>query len=164
MESSVSASTLTRLWKKVDRSGDCWIWLGSVSKDGYGRISIGNGARDGVHRVAYASVHGPIPDGMHVLHNCPGGDNPRCVNPDHLWLGTHAENMRDKVAKGRQPRGASGTYATGERVNGAKLRAAEVIEIRNLYPTWTCRHLAFLFGVSKTQIAHIIEGRYWKSI
>ena len=83
----------------------CWLWLGSVSPDGYGRVIIG-GKKVLAHRVAWEQVRGPIPQGMCVCHKC---DTPACVNPSHLWLGTHTENMRDMSLKGRGRNHASAT-------------------------------------------------------
>lgn len=89
----------TRLWATVQKGGqdDCWLWIGGVDRTKYGRIYV-DGKVTGAHRAAWAVTFGPIPDGMHVLHKC---DNSRCVNPRHLFLGTHRDNMRDMIAKGR---------------------------------------------------------------
>jgi hypothetical protein len=75
----------------------CLLWLGKVGTDGYGLFKVG-GKRRAAHRVSYEIHKGPIPPGLWVLHRC---DTPACVNPEHLFLGTHADNMRDMVAKGR---------------------------------------------------------------
>lgn len=87
---------------QLDEHG-CWIWTGSVSgskprpSGHHGQTTV-NGRQISTHRAMYAAVYGPIPDGMHVCHTC---DKPRCVNPKHLWLGTHLDNMRDSISKGR---------------------------------------------------------------
>ena len=85
---------------RVEASG-CWVWQGSAGKDGYGRMVYrldGQRVIRGAHRVSWEVANGPIPEGMHVLHRC---DNPPCVNPAHLFLGTQADNMRDMTRKGR---------------------------------------------------------------
>lgn len=92
-----------RLFARVTRVNDCLVWTGSTDAAGYGRLVVGSridGTRrhEGVHRVAWMHYHGPIPDGMEVLHTC---DNPPCVERGHLFLGNHATNMLDMAAKGR---------------------------------------------------------------
>lgn len=104
---------LSQFWAKVAKAGpnDCWLWLGHKMPYGYGTYGK---PKQLAHRRAWELTNGPIPDGLMVLHNCPDGDNPSCVNPAHLWLGTQTDNMRDAAAKGRissqqrpenQPRG-----------------------------------------------------------
>lgn len=92
-------------WHLVDKRGpdDCWPWQGSLYV-GYGRIKDGQRGRVGAHRVSWELHHGPIPDGLWVLHRC---DNPPCVNPAHLFLGTPGDNVRDMHAKGRWSRRAT---------------------------------------------------------
>jgi len=85
-----------RFWKKVDVGNldDCWLWTASVGTDGYGRISVGGrgGKLMSAHRIAYELEHGRVPKGKWVLHKC---DNKLCVNPKHLYSGTHTDNMND---------------------------------------------------------------------
>jgi hypothetical protein len=92
-----------RFWGRVSRGDteDCWLWHGFRDKDGYGRITM-DGAPRPASRVAWILTHGSIADDMLVCHDCPGGDNPACVNPQHLWLGTHADNIADCIKKGRR--------------------------------------------------------------
>jgi hypothetical protein len=97
---TLGASDAARFWAKVRRSGPdaCWPWVGSQMSRGYGQFML-NGRPEGAHRVAWALLHGPIPDGKHVLHHC---DVRRCCNAEtHLFLGTHLDNMQDAARKGR---------------------------------------------------------------
>lgn len=90
-----------RFVERVERTDGCWTWKGHRNRGGYGLFYPGKAIAERemlAHRFAYAMANGPIPEGFHVLHSC---DNPPCVNPTHLWLGTDLENMRDASAKGR---------------------------------------------------------------
>lgn len=88
-----------RFWRRVDKTDDCWLWTGGSNGLGYGVFGIATGQTMGAHRYSWQIVFGPIPDGMFVCHQC---DTPACVRPDHLFLGTHEDNMVDMVSKGRQ--------------------------------------------------------------
>lgn len=92
-----------RKYFKCTESG-CWIWKCGTNKDGYGFFYIGK-KQYLAHRVSYCAHKGVINNWLFVCHNCPSGDNPSCVNPDHLWLGTHQDNMDDMARKGRRPTG-----------------------------------------------------------
>src|SRR5438552_3767215 len=114
-----------RFWKGIIKMDHCWIWTRATN----GRAGIINCSPFGhvlVTRLSWIIHRGPIPKGMFVLHNCPGGDNPRCVNPKHLWLGTQADNVLDLIKKGRRPH----DYAKGEKNGRAKLTNRDVLTIR----------------------------------
>lgn len=109
--SVIKAPREDRFWAKVRRGeqNDCWEWSAGVDNFGYGRLNT-RGVVDLAHRLSWELAHGPIPDGMCVLHRC---DNPPCVNPRHLFLGTRDDNVQDMIAKGRHWRGPnwSGDHA-----------------------------------------------------
>ena len=152
-----------RFWPKVDKRGpdQCWPWLAGNNGIGYGRIS--RGRRDAsprsvlAHRVMWEITYGPIPESLCVCHHC---DNPDCVNPAHLFLGTHAENLRDMARKGRsKPSGVK-----GEKHPRAKLTAVQVREIRVLASERSYRSLAKEFRVNFSTIGDIVTRRSWASI
>jgi hypothetical protein len=100
-----SESVFIRFFSKVE-IGDpdaCWIWVASTDGSGYGKFKGPFGTKR-AHRLSYEFFHGPIPDGMVVRHRCPGGDNPLCVNPRHLYLGTQEDNIHDMMNDGSNPR------------------------------------------------------------
>jgi hypothetical protein len=148
-----AARTMRRFWAKVDRREEdqCWRWVGSTSITGYGRLSFSGGCKQ-AHRVAWHLTHGPVPDGLCVLHRC---DNPPCVNPAHLFLGTHLDNVRDCFAKGR------GRPPHSERHNKAKLTLAAVAVIRSS-PHESSQSLAHRFGVTTRTIWLVRSGRTWR--
>lgn len=98
--SSYDDSEILRFWKYVEKSETCWLWTGAMIK-GYGVLHM-RGTRIYAHRFSWQLHVGSIPGKLFVLHDCPGGDNPSCVNPTHLWLGTHRDNMCDMIQKNRQ--------------------------------------------------------------
>lgn len=118
----------------------CWIWSGKTDKHGYGQLR-GRGA----HRASYALAHGPIPAGLSVCHRC---DNPPCINPGHLFLGTTADNCRDRSAKGRNGRG------------GGKLSLSIAKDIRASH--LPIAELAEHFSVHPVTIARILRGDIWR--
>jgi hypothetical protein len=132
----------------------CWEAIGCRLDSGYVQVSV-SGRRDHAHRLAWREANGPIPDGMLVCHHC---DNPPCVQPDHLFLGTPADNMSDKTAKGR----GKGMFRPGVDHPGAKLNPERVREIRRrLASGETQRSIAASFGVALTTISAIALGRNW---
>jgi hypothetical protein len=139
---------LRNFWKKVDVQGpdDCWPWLGCKNLKGYGNFRIGK-LRYKAHRVAWELTYGPIPECLCCCHHC---DNPACVNPKHLFLGTDQDNMDDMEVKGR-----------------AKLTEEQVIEIRRLYALenhLSQDKLGILFGVSDVTICRVTSKKHWKHI
>lgn len=125
----------------------CWLWSAMAGGEGYGRIKIG-GARHSAHRVSWALHKGAIPSGLHVLHRC---DTPACVNPDHLFLGTDADNRADKMRKGRQAR--------GEGISHSKLSRDEVdLIVKDGRPN---TRIAADYGVSPSTISLIKRGTVW---
>lgn len=141
-----------RFWARVDMTGDCWLWTGGRSSNGYGKLGA-NRRTVSAHRFAYELTHGAIPVGMFVCHSC---DNRLCVRDAHHFLGTSADNMRDMAAKGRS--------AHGVRNSRARLTPVEVAAIKVAYipGVITHRELAERYGVCKTAVTHILSRRNWK--
>ena len=143
-----------RFWPKVNKTDGCWEWTGSRHPDGAGQLQApgspqhGRGSPLHAPRVSWELHYGPIPEGLWVLHRC---DNRPCVRPDHLFLGTHDDNMRDMADKGR----------TGNR----KLTAEQVSEMRRLYTTGVGAYrLSRLFGLNKRTVQHIIRGVHYREV
>ena len=142
-------------YTEVDPASGCWIWTGSTDKFGYGRIS-GSGENFKAHRWSYQYYFGKFEQSLHVLHSC---DNPGCVNPLHLFLGTHQDNMDDMNNKGR------GVYHSGERSWGSKLTEVEVLQMIDLFKAgFTNMKIAEYYHVSDTCIGNIKRGITWEGI
>jgi len=145
----------TRFWEKVEKTDTCWNWIGAIDSVGYGSLTI-NGRTYRSHRLSYLLNKGKIPNGLCVLHTC---DNRRCVNPNHLFLGTNKDNMIDKHKKSRA------NTPKGEKQGHAKLTKEKVIEIRNLYKAGkSTRELAKAFGVCHHTIWDVANRLTWKHI
>ena len=133
-----------------DPTTGCVEWCGGRQARGYGYVML-DGKRLSTHRLSYELKNGPIPEAMCVCHRC---DNPPCCNPDHLFLGTNADNTADKVAKGR--------CAKGESHGCAKLGEKEVLEIRRLLVEGVSQYkVAAAFGISRMQVRRIMTGKSW---
>ncbi|MGY8831285.1 MAG: HNH endonuclease signature motif containing protein [Pseudomonadales bacterium] len=153
-----------RFWEKVDKSGDCWIWTASKNAKGYGQLSEWQQGKRIVrraHRVAYELTYGAIPEmpGFHgacVLHRC---DNPACVNPSHLFLGTNAENVKDMDSKGRR----KVSVKLGSAHKNSVLTEDQVREIahRHYEEGTTQLQLSREYAVAHSTINHIFTGRLW---
>ena len=136
--------------------GECWEWTRGRNQHGYGQLRVA-GRMVYAHRLAYQLGVGPISDGMHVLHKC---DNPRCVNPADLSLGTRSQNMQECSQRGRAriPK----PEKLGEENGAAKLREVDVRSIRRLLAAgWRQRAIAERFGVSQQTVANIKSGKAW---
>lgn len=151
---------MERFWSKVNKMDGCWEWVGLLNRGcGYGRHCY-EGKDMKAHRLSYM-IHHPLTidlqehPKLQVCHKC---DNPKCVNPSHLWLGTHTDNMRDKQTKGRQ--------SIGEKHGSVKLTEQQVRDIREKYEkgNTTHRKLADEYGVSKSTISDIINRKNWAHI
>lgn len=143
-----------RFWEKVDNSGECWVWIGSTTYNGYGEIHW-RGKTKRANRISWELHFGEIPHGMRVLHSC---DNRRCVRPDHLFIGTDMDNTRDMQRKGRAP--------LGELQSSTKLTGEQVAEIRRRYGLGfdTYGSLAIDFGVAKSTVSDVIKARTWSHL
>jgi hypothetical protein len=146
------ASMFARFWAKVQRADAkaCWLWTGGGNGRGYGLFCIGIGhVRVPAHKFAWLASRGDIPDGLEVCHRC---DVTRCVNPDHLFLGTHQENHLDSVRKGRKK-------AWGLQ----KLNADQVLEIRARVASGRERHkdIAADYGIARHSVGQIANRTTW---
>ncbi len=152
-----------RFWARVDKdgpipanaptSGPCWLWTGEQAHFGHGRFTV-DGQRTKAHRYAYELLVGPIPEGLFVCHHC---DNPPCTNPDHLYLGTPAQNSADMARRGRSARGEASAHAL--------LTEWDVRDIREMWANDLCtmsqREIAAGYGVSQTTVWSVLNGRSW---
>jgi len=137
-----------RFEAKFTKAEGCWLWHGATAPGGYGSFGV-PGRTTVAHRVAYELYVGTIPEGTFVLHKC---DTPACVNPDHLFLGSHQDNMRDKWAKGRQSH-------VGQRNPKAKLTEEDVLAIRADPRSYTA--IAEDYPVTSTTIGGIKRRERW---
>ncbi len=139
--------------------GECWLWIGRFQRPGYGAVNLcrfrKTGTREGrAHRIAWELTHGPVPDGLFVLHHC---DTPACVRPSHLFVGSQLANRQDASQKQRVPH--------GEAVWVAKLTAAQVQDIRRLRQAGTSTYrLALDFSVTRGTISAVVRRLTWKHV
>jgi len=138
-----------RFWAKVDKRGpnDCWPWTGTTDKDGYGEIHF-HGKHDKAHRVSWELLHGPIPENMKICHHC---DNPPCCNDAHHFLGTTADNNKDRAQKGRN------IDNRGIKHSMAKFSLEEIKQIRKIGRAKTLRCWAKELGVSSSTVWRILN-------
>ena len=153
--SDYTSKFIKRFWNRVNVPSNkklCWNWKASTRGIGYGQVSFKN-KKLYTHRVVWELSYGAIPDGLFVLHKC---DNPLCVNPNHLFLGTNQDNMTDKVKKGRQSHGESSKLS--------KLSSVQIDDIRKRYRRGKIsqQSLADEMGVSQSLISLILNRKLWK--
>lgn len=151
-------------WSRVTMGEGCWEIGGYKDKGGYGQVKVSKPRRMVVraHRYSWEIVFGPIPDGLFVCHRC---DNPACVRPDHLFLGTAADNAHDRDAKGRTSRHGRPPVRHGEAHHGAKLRDSEartIIERRARGES--LKAIARDYGISISLVSALALGKRRKSI
>mgnify|MGYP001583543857 CR=1 FL=1 len=169
----MNSTIAKRFWAKVQKTDGCWIWLGCKIRRGYGQISEGGGRRKmlSAHRVSWIIHYGPISPSINILHRC---DNPPCVRPDHLFMGTSKDNSEDMVRKGRnwKVKGENHHFVRnpaivprGESNGNSKLRTEDVIEIRKFHRAGiSMRRLAARYSVDKKTISMIVNRITWKLI
>jgi len=151
-----------RFWEKVNKNGPiqphmttaCWMWTSAMSYQGYGYITTTKGHSKKAHRLSFEFAYSIIPQSMQVLHRC---DNPSCVNPEHLFLGSNSDNVADKVSKGRSP------DFRGDKNPAAKITKIQAGEIRNKYALGNIsqRKLASEYGITQRAIWFIIHNQHW---
>jgi hypothetical protein len=168
--STIDQGAIDRFWPKVAKGGDkdCWTWLRGRTHDGYGIFKVGTTAII-ASRVAWMIARGPVPDGLVVCHTC---DNRLCVNVEHMFVGTRADNNNDRHAKGRSARGESSgpkrhpeTIARGVRKALAKLDDDKVRIMRAMRRNGvTVAEIARTFGVARSAASVAVNGKTWRHV
>jgi hypothetical protein len=144
---------LERFLSKINKTSSCWNWIGSIDRYGYGYIKLKTGRHKKAHRLSYELFIGNIPKGLLVCHSC---DNPRCVNPDHLFLGTCKDNNQDAANKKRA--------CVGEKNGRAILTIKQVKDIKRRCKNERVVDLAKEFNISTSAIQDIKQRRNWKHV
>jgi len=158
---------MDRFWTRVEKKADGgWLWTGHLNQGGYGDVRF-QGRMQKAHRVSYQLATGPIPEGLFVLHKC---DVRNCVRPDHLWLGTLAENNTDMDAKGRrtilrgEDHGRYGDGRPGSQNSFSKLTEEAARAIRAQYGRLNQYELADKFNISQTTVNRILNRKAWTHV
>lgn len=148
---------IDRFWGYVDKSKECWEWQACLNRQrrNYGIYGI-NGRNYQAHRISYSLSHGVDPADLQVCHKC---DNPRCVNPDHLFLGTMADNMHDRDRKGRH------IPPTGSRNGQTNLTEPMVLDIRERFKQGeTQTAIGKSLGIDNSTVGYIVRRVTWQHI
>lgn len=151
----MNAKNATPFWDRVQKTDSCWLWTGYKDKNGYGRLTVNQESKL-AHRLSWELTYGNIPEGMCVLHKC---DNPKCVNPVHLFIGTQLDNIKDCNTKKR----ASGGSLPGERNKAAKITSEDAIQIfteRNINRKRLI-DISKNYGISLQAVHLIATGKKW---
>lgn len=156
---AISGESIANFWNKVQKTDDCWIWAGARNKDGYGSARAGS-RTVGAHRLAWLLAYGSSPGSLCVCHKC---DNPSCVRPDHLFLGTIKDNNTDRSMKGRtRTRWTPERRQPADRNPNSKLSTAAIQDIRQRrIKGERLAALAQAFGVDQSTISKVCRGETW---
>lgn len=153
--SLISDKTIKRFWSKTrPRRNGCIEWLASKSHNGYGQFGVNGKKNVRAHRFSWTIVNGDIPEGLCVLHKC---DNPSCVNPEHLFLGTYKDNAIDMTLKGRRYE----VLTKGDDNGNSKLNKRDINKMKILYSTgfYTQKYLADMFGITRSWACGILNDK-----
>lgn len=148
--------TLERVWKKIKfgEPDQCWEWQATRNNKGYGKFYIRTGVQSLAHRYVFTQLFGEVPKNIQVCHSC---DNPRCTNPNHLFSGTHKDNMDDLWKKGRGRKGS--------KHGNSKLKEKDIPIIRQRLKNGEFhKSISESFGISRTTITYISNGLRWKHV
>lgn len=140
--------------KIVDLDTACWIWLGAANRDGYGSIGVEGKKTMLAHRVSYLEFRGEIPEGAKVLHHC---DNPSCINPEHLFLGSQKDNVHDMIDKGRKAVLKGSTHPRSK-LTVAQVEQVAILRSQGLSQTEVGKAL----GITQAVVSKIERGDIWK--
>jgi len=158
LEGKIGELRMMRFWSKVDVRGpdECWEWQASINSSGYGRFKIASYQMVSANRVALISHTQKEPDGMSALHHC---DNRKCCNPHHLYFGTHEDNMRDKVERGRCRTGdQAGANNGASKLNDDQL----ALVVRRLKAGWNNKKIAADLPIGHAMVSKIRTGVMWR--
>ncbi len=157
---NLTPAEVDRFWSHVDKSGDCWLWIGGQRPLSYGRFYLKERRKTGLncvigaHRIAYFLEFGPFPNSLFCCHKC---DNPPCVNPSHIFLGDVKANTSDAARKGRMPRGSKSKFAS--------LKEEDVVRILEMHKLGkTDAEIGRHFNTTRGAVWRIVSGRNWKHL